>query len=397
MRVRMDLDWYRVDDLEPISQQAGPLAGIIADQPELGDPQVTQDLRPDAIIALVHRETQMDISFHRIHPLLLQLVGPQLVQQTDAPAFLVHIKNDPLPLFLHQPHGLMELLATVAAERTQDISRETGRVHPYQHRLARLPAALCQGQMLVIGILFAESDELEIPILGGHIYPDHLLDKRVDLQPILDKVFYGNDPEVELFGDLQQLWQPRHRPILVHDLYQHPGRFKTRQPGQVDRGFRMTRPTQHPTPLCPQREDMPRTAKVLRLRSRVDQRLHRLGTVTGGDAGSTAVPEQVHTHRKGGLVKRGILIDHQLQPELVTTVLDQRGTDQPPAFLAHKIDDPGCHIPGGSDEISFIFTVFIIHDNNQFPLFYGFDSTFYTGQHQKKCLCTKLTIKTAES
>ena len=61
-------------------------------------------------------------------PLLLQLVGPELVEQADAAALLGHVEEDARALLLDARERPLELLAAVAAERVEDVAGQALRV-----------------------------------------------------------------------------------------------------------------------------------------------------------------------------------------------------------------------------------------------------------------------------
>jgi len=61
-------------------------------QHHAADAEVAQDLRPDAVIALVGFEPEALVCLDRVESLVLQLVGSDLVGQSDAPAFLIKLE-----------------------------------------------------------------------------------------------------------------------------------------------------------------------------------------------------------------------------------------------------------------------------------------------------------------
>mmetsp|Transcript_4391 Transcript_4391/g.11349 ORF Transcript_4391/g.11349 Transcript_4391/m.11349 type:complete len:214 (-) Transcript_4391:160-801(-) len=60
------------------------------------------------------------------------MVRCHLIRQPDAPALLREV-DDGAPLLLHQFHGHLELLATVAPPRPHDLRREALVVHPHEN------------------------------------------------------------------------------------------------------------------------------------------------------------------------------------------------------------------------------------------------------------------------
>ena len=71
------------------------------------------------------------ISVHRVEPVILESVGSQLRHETDSAAFLVFINHQAGSLVRNRVHRQVELLRTVAAERTECLSGETLRMEPH--------------------------------------------------------------------------------------------------------------------------------------------------------------------------------------------------------------------------------------------------------------------------
>jgi hypothetical protein len=126
---------------------------------------------------------------------------------------------------------------------------------------------------------------------------------------------------------------------------------------------------------------MARAAQVGWQGGGVNQGLYGFGAVVRGNARGTAMAEEINGYRKGGLVKRRVIIDHKLQAQLLAAILRQGGADQAPPVFRHKIDHLRGHIPGGCHKIPLVFPVLIIHNNDHFPfpdILYG---TFDRIQH----------------
>jgi len=95
-----DLERHALHDLEAVAGEADVLVGIVGHQAHPAHAEVAQDLGADAVVALVGGKAELLVRLDRVVPLLLELVGPQLVDQADAPAFLEQVEQDPAPLRL---------------------------------------------------------------------------------------------------------------------------------------------------------------------------------------------------------------------------------------------------------------------------------------------------------
>src|SRR5258708_7414406 len=77
--------------LEPEGLDPVVLARAVADQADLLNADVRQNLGADPVVALINRESQSLVCLHGVHPLVLELVRPQLVDQADAPPLLAQV------------------------------------------------------------------------------------------------------------------------------------------------------------------------------------------------------------------------------------------------------------------------------------------------------------------
>ena len=99
------------------------LVGIVRQETHALDAQVTQNLRAGKVLSFVALKAERKVCFERIEPLLLQLIGTQLIDETDAAAFLAHIEQDAPAFLLNLRHCGGELLTAVAAQRPKAVAR----------------------------------------------------------------------------------------------------------------------------------------------------------------------------------------------------------------------------------------------------------------------------------
>mgnify|MGYP002063552401 CR=1 FL=1 len=84
--VGFDLHRHPVGDFQIVAFQPHDLAGIVGHQTHAAHAQIPQDLRSDAVVPQVRREAQLLVGLDRVPTRLLQLVGEDLVGETDAAA-----------------------------------------------------------------------------------------------------------------------------------------------------------------------------------------------------------------------------------------------------------------------------------------------------------------------
>jgi hypothetical protein len=90
----------------------------------------------------------------------------------------------------------------------------------------------------------------------------------------------------------------------------------------------------------------------------------------------------------------GVIVDHQLKAQLITSFFRQCGTDQSPALFAHEVDDFGGYVIRRHDEVAFVFTILIIHHYDHLSIPNVFYRTLDRIEHarfflQKYSLTTK--------
>lgn len=203
--VGLDDDGDGVHDFDAVGGEAHSLGGIVCDQTDMRGIEIAQDLRSDAVVALVSFETEFEIGFHGVAAEFLQMIGAQLVHQTDTTALLAHVEDQAFALFVHHLHGAVQLLAAVAFGRAEDVARGTGRVNPHHDRLAVRPFALLESQMGSTVVELGVGDELEVAPSGGQVDFLFLADQFLALQTVGNELLNARDFEVELMRHLHQL------------------------------------------------------------------------------------------------------------------------------------------------------------------------------------------------
>jgi hypothetical protein len=119
---RLDRDRNALDDLQPETLEAGDLLGVVRQQSHLVNPEVGENLRTDAVIALIGREPEQHVGFDRIGAAVLQCIGAQLVGEADAAAFLMQIEQHAAAFFGNRGECRLALRGTIAADRVQRIA-----------------------------------------------------------------------------------------------------------------------------------------------------------------------------------------------------------------------------------------------------------------------------------
>src|SRR2546425_6627616 len=117
-----------------------------------------QHVGGNVIVSLVRPEAQLLIRFNSVETCILQLVGSDLVDETNSSTFLSQIENYP-PLHLaYSREGFLKLLSTVAPQRANSIAGKTLGVQPYWNVLFLENIAMDESGMFLLVEIVPERD-----------------------------------------------------------------------------------------------------------------------------------------------------------------------------------------------------------------------------------------------
>ena len=91
--VRRHLDRHLLDHRQPVALEPADLLRVVRQDPDRREAEVGEDLVADPPLARVGREAELEVRLDRVEPLLLQLVGAQLVEQADPATLLGHVEQ----------------------------------------------------------------------------------------------------------------------------------------------------------------------------------------------------------------------------------------------------------------------------------------------------------------
>src|SRR5690606_8857147 len=153
VRVMGDLQRLALGDTNAETLQRLDLARIVGHQLDFGDAQVFQHRQADRVVTHVRGETQALVGFDGIGALVLQLVGANLVQQTDTATFLAQIEQRTTPLVGNGLQRGFQLEAAITTQAEQRIAGQALRMQATQHGPAIGDIAHRQYDMLLAGVL----------------------------------------------------------------------------------------------------------------------------------------------------------------------------------------------------------------------------------------------------
>src|ERR1700730_14265535 len=121
------------DHVDARAGNAGALPRIVGEQGPVGAAGHREHGVGDAVVALVVVEAERGVGVDGVEPLLLELIGAHLVDETDPAPFLVEVENHAAAGLVEPRHSELELIAAVAAARAEHVAGEAGGGQPPPH------------------------------------------------------------------------------------------------------------------------------------------------------------------------------------------------------------------------------------------------------------------------
>ena len=340
------------------------LGGIVGHQTQLLCTQSNQNLCTHAIFTQIRGKAQLDVGIYRIIALLLQLIGTQLVNQTDTTAFLTQVQQQTAAFLVNGLKCCSQLLAAVTACRTKGITGQALRVYTAEHRLTICNITHGQGNMMLAGQLIDKAVNLKMSVFGGHICAGNFLHQGFFLvaHAVSDQVRNGNHDQIMLLGKLDQLGGTHHGAILPHNLTAQTNRCQTCQTAQVNGSFGMSRTDEYTAFTGAQGEHMSRTAEIRGLCLRIHRHHGSQRAFYCRNTGGSL--HMVNGNGKSSFMIVRILFHHLGQTQLIAVITAHRHADQTLGMGCHEVDIfCGCKLCGTND-IAFVFTIRVINDQN---------------------------------
>ena len=249
----------------------------------------------------------------------------------------------------------------------QHVGNGVFQMHAHHHRLIRPDLALDQGKVNRVAKVVLVSDQFEIAILCRQNGFGNALDGALVLDPVLDEIRNGADFQAMFGGEFHQIVTARHAAVFVQNLDDRRRRLEAGKPRQITAGLGMPGTGQHASGLRHEGKDMPRLHDVLRLRIRRDSGTDCQCPVVGGNTGGYAFSRFDGDSEIGTVTIVGA-VDHQRQGQLLAAFARQGQTDQATAVFGHEVDVLGPHHRGNHQQVTFVFAVLVVDDDDHFAL-----------------------------
>ena len=153
---------HAFDDLDAGFFELADFFGIVRKQADFLCAEFFEDFRWKFVFAGVRGKTESFVGFDRVHALILQLIGAQLVHQADAAAFLRKIKQHTARRFRNFFERKFKLRAAIAAKGIEHVAREALRMNANQWRGFSFKVAPDESHGLFLRALSAKPVNCEV-------------------------------------------------------------------------------------------------------------------------------------------------------------------------------------------------------------------------------------------
>ncbi len=137
------------------------LARVVGHQTQGLDLERLEHVGTDGVIAHVGGKAQRHVGLDGISPLILQMIGTDLVEQTDASPFLTYIEQDAAACLGDVLQGGLQLEAAVAAQAEQGIPGQALGMDAPQYGLTVSDVAHHQRGMILASAGFLKTNQRE--------------------------------------------------------------------------------------------------------------------------------------------------------------------------------------------------------------------------------------------
>ncbi len=163
-----------------------------------------------------------------------------------------------------------------------------------------------------------------------------------------------------------EIGQPRHRAVIVHDLADHTRRVEPGEAREIDRRLGVPGAHQRAALAREQRKHVPRRDDVLAAGFRIDRDRDGARAVMRGDAGRHPLA-RLDRDGERRLVPRAVRLAHQRQAELLDPLAGEREADQPARMAGHEIHRLRRRELRRDDEIALVLAILVIDEDEHAP------------------------------
>jgi len=260
----------------------------------------------------------------------------------------------------------VELAATVAAARTKDIAGEALAVDANENWFVGLDFSFDEGKMFLAGVELAGVEgESKFPEVCWKFNVLYFLNEFFFASPVFDQRFDGSNFQVVLFGKGLKFGKAGHGTVFVENFTNNPGGVEAREAGQVDRCFGMTGAPENSSGVSLERENVSGAHKVLRFGKGIGEDGNGLGPICGTDSSGNSLG-RIDGDGEVCPLRFVIALHHKRETESVRRIGQDGCADKATSMGGHEVDDLRRDFLGGTDQVAFVFAIFVIYNDDDF-------------------------------
>src|SRR5688500_12322169 len=298
---------------------------------------------------------------------VLELVRLELVEQANAPPFLVEIHDDAAPFVRDHLHRGVQLPPAIASHGVEHVAREALRVHADENLFPVADVAVDERDVLARVHVIAVADDAPVlpRHLGGQARFGDAMDEPLVLEPVRHELRDGDEREVVLYREAGEAIPLHRAAVLVQDLADHAGWIEPREPCKVYRRLRVSDALEDAAVARAKWMHVPRPAKVVAHRGRVDRDLDGRRAIGGADARRHTEPRRgVDTDGEGRPEGIRVLIALRREAELIDPLTRERKADHP-FRLHHEVDERRRDELRRANEVTLVLAVLVVSDDDE--------------------------------
>ena len=202
-----------------------------------------------------------------------------------------------------------------------------------------------------------------------------LLQQLLGLHAVLDQVLDGDDLQLVLRRELEQLRQTLDRAVVIDDFGEDADQLKAGEARQVGRRFGVAGARQHAAGARDQRKDVARAQEVVGAAIVVGEGARGVGAFLGRDAGGHA-DAVIDADGEGGAHRIEVVGHHRIEMQALRALGGHRHADDAAGVADHERHLLRRRRAGRHDEVALVLAVGVVDHDHQLSLAHGGDGVF---------------------
>ena len=354
---------------------------MVGEDADVAKAEVDEDLGADAGFMLDHALAggfAIELAA-RVNVNLGKLSGFVGLVDAEAAAGVMEIEKRAAIFFGDSFEGAIDEIPAIAGSGAEDVSGEAVRMDADESGRITFEFSADERDVLIVIDIARIGDHAKFAKAGGERGSREAANVAFMLHAVANEIGDGEQFQIVLFAEFDELRHARHGAILAHDFADDAGGSETGDASEVDARFGLACANEDAAVACAKREDMTRTREVLRTGFGIDGGEDGDGAVGGADACGDA-DARVDGFGKCGAVNAGVDRRHEREVEVVAAIFRERHADEAAAELGHEVDGFGRDFFGGHGEVAFVFAVLVIDEDDHAAVADFFDGLFDSGE-----------------